>query len=55
MFDEMGSFRIDVELESPAWRGTRLTLRSVLVDTGAELSVFPASVLESLHVERSRA
>jgi predicted aspartyl protease len=52
MFDEMGSFRIDVELENPAWRGTRLTLRSVLVDTGAELSVFPTSVLESLHVER---
>ena len=52
MFDEMGSFRIDVELENPARRGTRLILRSVLVDTGAELSVFPTSVLESLHVER---
>ncbi|HVH66790.1 MAG TPA: hypothetical protein VM716_02905 [Gemmatimonadales bacterium] len=32
--------------------GVRRTLESVLVDTGAELSWFPASLLESLGIER---
>ena len=50
---EMGSFRVDVEIENPARPGARLTVRSVLVDTGAELSWVPAEVLESLGVERN--
>ena len=54
MADEMGTFRIDVELENPAAPGQRRTLRSVLIDTGAELSWFPAAVLESLGIERSK-
>jgi predicted aspartyl protease len=48
----MGTFRIDIELENPAHPGIRRTLRSVLVDTGAELSWVPAEVLESLRIER---
>jgi predicted aspartyl protease len=51
---DMGTFRIDVEIENPASPGPRASLRNVLVDTGAELSWFPARVLESLGIERRR-
>ena len=53
MTEDMGSFRVDVEIENPARPGERRTLRSVLVDTGAELSWFPAEVLEALGVKRN--
>lgn len=53
MRDEMGTFRVDVEIENPSRPGARRTLASVLVDTGAELSWVPAEVLESLGVERN--
>lgn len=53
MLDDMGTFRVDIEIENPARPGTRRTLASVLVDTGAELSWVPAEVLESLGVERN--
>lgn len=49
---DMGAFRVDVEIENPARPGPRRTVRSVLVDTGAELSWVPAEVLESLGIER---
>ena len=52
MIDDMGSFRINVEVENPARPGERGIFQSVLIDTGAELSVFPATALESLHVRR---
>jgi predicted aspartyl protease len=52
MPDAMGSFRIDVEVENPVRPGERRIVRSVLVDTGAELSWLPAPVLESLGIER---
>ncbi|HEX9220666.1 MAG TPA: hypothetical protein VF858_09285 [Gemmatimonadaceae bacterium] len=52
MPDDMGTFRVDVEIENPARPGERRTLTSVLVDTGAELSWFPAAALESLGIER---
>jgi predicted aspartyl protease len=52
MSDEMGSFRVDVEIENPARPGERRNLASVLVDTGAELSWIPAEALESLGIER---
>jgi hypothetical protein len=48
--DDMGTFRIDVEIENPLFPGKRRTLHHVLVDTGAELSWFPADVLESLGI-----
>jgi len=54
MRDDMGIFRVDVEIENPTHPGEKRTLRSVLVDTGAELSWVPRSVLESLGVERNR-
>jgi predicted aspartyl protease len=50
--NDMGSFRVDIEIENPARPGERRTLRSVLVDTGAELSWVPSEVLESLGIER---
>jgi predicted aspartyl protease len=50
--DNMGTFRIDVGVENPARPGERAVFQSVLVDTGAELSVFPAAALESLGIER---
>ena len=53
MPDDMGTFRVDVEIENPARPGERRALRSVLVDTGAELSWVPAEILESLGVERN--
>jgi len=52
MSHAMGSFRVDIEIENPARPGERRTVRSVLVDTGAELSWLPAAVLESLGIER---
>lgn len=48
---EMGTLRVDVELENPARPGIRRALNAV-VDTGAELSWFPGEVLESLGIER---
>lgn len=53
MSDDMGTFRVDIEIENPTRPGERRTLRSVLVDTGAELSWVPAEILESLGVERN--
>jgi predicted aspartyl protease len=52
MPDDMGTFRVDVEIENPARPGERRTLTSVLVDTGAELSWVPAEALVSLGIER---
>src|SRR3989440_7597755 len=51
MPNDMGTFRVDIELENPAKTGIQRTLSAVLVDTGAELSWVPAEVLESLGVE----
>lgn len=50
--DDMGSFRIDIELENPARPGERRVVKSALVDTGAELSWVPAEMAESLGIER---
>ena len=52
MPDEMGTFRIDLEIENPRHPGARRTIRSVLVNTGAELSWIPADILDSLQIER---
>ena len=54
MSDEMGILRVDVEIEHHARPGERRVLRAVLVDTGAELSWAPASVLESLGIPRMK-
>lgn len=52
MTNQMATFRVGVEIENPSRPGERRTIESVLVDTGAELSWFPADVLETLGVER---
>jgi hypothetical protein len=52
MADTMGTLRIDIEIENPARPGERRALRSVLVDSDAELSWIPGEVLESLGIER---
>ena len=54
MSDEMGTFRVSVEIENPEQPGPRRRLESVLVDTGAELSWFPAALLEELKIPRRR-
>lgn len=51
--DDMGTFRVDVGIESPI-TGARRTVTSALVDTGAELSWMPADVLEDLAIERRK-
>ena len=53
MPNDMGTFRVDIEVENPARPGQKRTLRSVLIDTGAELSWVPAELLESLGVDRN--
>ena len=50
----MGIFRISIEVENAGHRGVRRALSGVLVDTGAELSWVPASVLESLGIPRDK-
>ena len=52
MQDAMGTFRVAVEIENPARPGNRRRIEAVLVGTGAELSWFPAEILESLGIER---
>ena len=51
MHDEMGTFRVDIEIENPARPGERRMVRSALVDTGAELSWIPAATLEFLGIK----
>jgi len=52
MNDEMGTFRVDIEIENPSRPGESRMVRSALVDTGAELSWIPAATLESLAIKR---
>jgi predicted aspartyl protease len=51
MHDEMGTFRVDIEIENSARPGERQLVRSALVDTGAELSWIPATILKSLAIQ----
>ena len=55
MTGNMGSFRIDVELESTTRPGARRTVRALLVETGSELSWIPADILESMGIARLKA
>src|SRR5215831_15897311 len=52
MSDDMGTFRIDIEIENSARLGERLAVQLALVDTGAELTWVPAATLETLGIER---
>ena len=51
MVEETGTFRVDVELENPAAPGPRHIVHAAMIDTGAELSWFPASILDSRRSE----
>ena len=53
MVSDMGTFRIDIEIESPITTARR-HLSSVLVDTGAELSWIPSAILDELGIERRK-
>ena len=54
--EHMGTFRVDIEIEAPgpAPQGPRLEVRSVLIDTGAEITSLPARVLEQLGIRPYR-
>jgi len=54
MTGEMETLHVAVEIENPLRPGERCVLPMVLVDTAATLSWVPASVLESLGIERRR-
>ncbi len=49
---DMGTFRIDIEIENPQRPGERRVVPRALVDTGAELSWIPKAILESLGIPR---
>ena len=53
MMSDMGTFRVDLQIENPLRPAERAIVHSALVDTGSELSWFPAEVLESLGIQRS--
>ncbi len=50
--DDMGTFKIDIELENPAVRGVTRRVERLLVDTGSELTWVPAAELEALGIAR---
>ena len=49
---DMGTFRVDVEVENIFRPGSRQLIPSALVDTGAELSWFPGDLLDAIGIER---
>jgi len=51
---DMGTFRTTVGLESALRRGHIVTLPDVLVDTGAEATWMPRTVLETLDIRPER-
>jgi clan AA aspartic protease len=50
MIPDMRVFRVTIEIENPLHRGELRTLEGALVDTGAELTMVPRAVLESLGI-----
>lgn len=51
---DMGTFRIDIDLESPAASGIRRRVERLLVDSGSMLTWVPAPVLDALEIVRER-
>lgn len=54
MTGDMGIFRTTVGIESHTARGTVRYVEGVMVDTGSEMSWLPASLLESMGIQRER-
>ena len=53
--NDMGTFRTTVGIEHPAFRGQRVVLDDVLVDTGAEATWIPRATLEQLGIPVERS
>lgn len=51
---DTGSFRIDLEVGHPTLEESRREIRNVLIDTGAELSCFPAHILDAVGITRRK-
>src|SRR5687768_14297761 len=51
---DVGTFRIDIELEHHVHRGRKLTVPNALVDTGADATWIPARLLEQIGVTVER-
>ena len=49
---DVGTFRIDFEVENPQRPGERSDVTNALVDTGSELAWIPGRILESLGISR---
>ena len=54
MVDDMGTFRVTIQIENPLRRGVLESLEDALVDTGAELTVVPRARSASSTRARSR-
>ena len=52
---DMDTFRTTIKIENPLQRGELRTLPDALVDTGAELTWVPRTVLESLGITRQKS
>ena len=48
----IGTFRINFEIENPQRPGERSVVTNALVDTGSELTWIPSHILESLGISR---
>jgi predicted aspartyl protease len=51
---DMGTFRTTIAIENPLNRGPRYVIDRALVDTGAELSWVPGTVLTDLGIARQK-
>ena len=54
MLPDVGTFRVNIGIENPLRRGVLHRLEGALVDTGAELTMVPRSVLEALGIQREK-
>jgi predicted aspartyl protease len=50
MIPDVGTFRVTIQVENPLRRGVMHSVDSALVDTGAELTMVPRTILESLGI-----
>jgi clan AA aspartic protease len=50
MLPDMGTFRVSIQIENPLRRGAVESVEGALVDTGAELTMVPRAILESLGI-----
>jgi predicted aspartyl protease len=55
IMSDMGTFRTTIMIENPLRRGDKRPLPDTLVDTGAELTWAPRTLLESLGIERQKS